>query len=154
MPDNGLIISGYPTNGAAINGLRMDLYAPSFTPITGTGWEAMLVNAAKNGSNGSDACQWWEMPDTYWAQSGIQMHQSGMDLIWADTSTNCVQAFFTSNPDEVDAGDYVISQITVNASSNLWVIYGYNVSNGNFWTHTTTVSNSTDFKKYFFSLFY
>ena len=91
---------------------------------------------------------------TYWAQSGIQMHQSGMDLIWADTSTNCVQAFFTSNPDEVDAGDYVISQITVNASSNLWVIYGYNVSNGNFWTHTTTVSNSTDFKKYFFILFY
>jgi len=144
IPSNGLIISGY--TGVAIKGLRMDYTAPSFTPITGTGWEAMLVNAAKNGSVNADACNPTKVPTTYWAQSGIQMAQGGMDLIWADTSSSCIQAFFTSNPTEVDAGDSIISQITVTDSTDQWIIYGYNISNGNFWTHTKTVSGSTDFK--------
>ena len=94
----------------------------------------------------ADACKSWKVPTTYWAQSGIQMAADGMDLIYADTKTGCHQKTFTTNPDEVDPGDSIISQITVDDSTDLWKIYGYNISNGNFWVHLETISGSTDFK--------
>lgn len=144
LPSNGLIISGF--GGYALNGMRMDYNAPNFTPIVGTGWEAMLINAAKNGSVNNDVCDPTKVPTTYWAQSGIQMGQDGMDLIWADTTTSCIQQFFVTNPTQVNAGNSIISQITVTDSTDKWIIYGYNISNGNFWTHTKTVSGSTDMK--------
>ena len=127
--------------------MRIIYNAPDFTS-SGVGWTAMLVNAAKNGSVVNSACDEGAFPSTYWAQTGIQMASGGMDLIWADTLTECHQRFFTTNPAQVESDDIVFSQITVDDSTDTWTFYGYNISNNNFWTHTQVVSGSIDIKRH------
>ena len=141
LPDNGLIINGR-IGSYDIKGMRIDYKAPDWTP-TGTGWTAMLVNAAKQNSYSSYACTKNNSYGTYWAQSGLLMNQNGLELVWADTGSECIPKYFTTNQNKARVGDSIISQITVNPDTNLWVLYGYNFSTGDFYAHPQTVSETT-----------
>ena len=91
----------------------MNLNAPKFKHY-GVGWQAMLVNAAKNGSHSFDVCDHDKAPALYWAQLGLQMSENKIDVVWADTCRECHQAALTTNSDQVLEGHYIILQITVN----------------------------------------
>src|SRR2546428_5083484 len=142
LPTNGLIIDQY--SGPSINGIRMDLHSPNFTPIAGRGWTAMLVNALKLGSTIGNECVPSAFPGTYWAQSGELLGDSGPELDWADTKTSCLPQWFTTPTIRPSIGNNLDFQIQVDSSGH-WVLYGLNVSTGGIWTHTTTVSGSTSF---------
>ena len=150
VPDNGLVIDRY--DGPPIDGIRMDLQTPDFTPIPTTGWTAMLVNAAKPGSVSSGVCTPANVPTQYWAQSGIILGQSGPELIWADTTTSCTPQWFdlggptgtNDGPISVTAGDYITSEIDI--EDDTWIIFAGNIATGDIWFHRQTVSGSVDFQ--------
>ncbi len=104
-------------------GLGMNLDVPSYSHSAGS-WTALLVNAVKNGSTGN-LCDPNDMPNTYWAQSGLDFSSNGVRLGFADTGTGCVPAFL---PMPFSAGDDVTFRVYVDDANDDWYMWMHNNS--------------------------
>lgn len=149
LPNNG-IVAAYPQSGNPdIDGLRMDLETPDWTYSFGYGWNALLLNGMKDDQTWG-LCTPSEFPDAYFAQVGLVFDSVGADFAWADTQTSCnpqklmidVYTSQSGDPDPADAGDDLLFQITIDDSSDTWVMYAYNITTDDFWYKSKVVSGS------------
>lgn len=150
LPNNG-IVAAYPNwNNQAIDGLRMDIdNTPDWTYQFGYGWNALLLNGQKAGQNWG-LCTPTQFPNAYFAQVGLIFDSTGADFAWADTQTSCnPQRIFTSvftglsgDPAPASTGDDLIFQITVDDSTDTWILYAYNITTSDYWYKSKVVSSS------------
>jgi hypothetical protein len=108
-------------------GMGMNLDVPAYSHSAGS-WTALLVNAVKDGSTGN-LCNPNHMPNTYWAQSGLEFSSNGVRVGFADTGTYCTPAFL---PMPFSTGDDVTFQVYVDDANDDWYM----------WMHNNSVSSS------------
>ena len=144
--NNAFAIAKYD-GSETIRGVEMRLDMPTYTHETGATYTAIVLNGAKSGSTTANLCAWQNAPDDYWMQSGLLFDTDGIDVVWADTITNC--AAINVNTLDYSTGDTLryrnyITDLSGTANDQV-TAYIYNEENADYFSYSRTVADTSNF---------
>ncbi len=115
-----------PNQPFHMSGNLMALNAPDYNhngDVSGQpNWVVLLLNSMKAGSS-EDVCNSANMPDSYWAQIGLEFNRHGTELVFTDTGYNC-DGQDLSMP--INADDRILFFTVIDDASNRWTLYAVN----------------------------